>query len=202
MATTQPGTEYDALMAALLGNVGKVHDEIKRLPAVLNGSVAPTITTLNKTMVDAQASLKAYAKGMEAPIKAAATEQLALTRKAFDETANATLAAVALDLKKATELHQKALGHARGDRWSWIILAALTAIAASLLTAWLTIYAYKYLQSATEREAAENIAIEARWGRTLIVAWPTFDEKTKKAIHDAAKKIDADMEKVAGKKGQ
>jgi hypothetical protein len=198
MATTQPGTEYDALMAALLGNVGKVHDEIKRLSPEFRASVAPTMAALNKTMLDAQTSLKSYAKGMEAPIKAAATEQLALTRKAFDETAKATLAAVALDLKKATELHQQALGHARGKRWSWIVLAGQVGLIAGVLGAWLTIYSYKYLHT----ESINEISAQADKGRVLEAAWLTLDEKAKKTIIGAGKKMVSDMEKLEVKKGQ
>jgi len=202
MATTKPGTEYEALMAALLGNVGKVREEIQRLPAELRGSVAPTITALNKTMVDAQASLKAYAKGMEAPIKIAATEQLALTRKAFDETANATLAAVALDLKKSTELHQRALSEEHsnrgGKRWVWIVLAFQVGVVASLVGSGLSIFGYKYLNA----EAEEENANQAQYGRALIAAWPTLDEKAKKTITEASEKIGAAMKKLGGKKGQ
>lgn len=179
MATTQPGTEYEALMAALLGNVGKVREEIKNLSPEFRASVTPTLNTLNKTMGDALAQLKTYAKGMEAPIKAAATEQLALTRKAFDETANATLAAVALDLKKATELHQRAISKTSGTSWKYIVLMLGGAVLAGLIAGVTVLGGYHFWYAAE----VEKNTMALQFGKAFFAA--DLDQKARDKVQGA-----------------
>lgn len=197
MATTQPGTEYEALMAALLGNVGKVREEIQRLPAELRGSVAPTITALNKTMVDAQASLKVYAKGMEPLIKGAATEQLALVRQAFTETASATLAAVALDLKKATALHQQAISETSGTSWKYIVLMLGGAALAGLIAGVTVLGGYHFWYAAE----VEKNTMALQFGKAFFAA--DLDQKARDKVQDAVyEQGTCRKEKEQNKKGR
>ena len=124
-------SNLDELVAEMLGDILKLHDEIKALPPDLRESLAPSLGAIAQAMKDGQKSIADYAKGQEPTVKAFATAELAGMRKAFAETSADLVASVQRDLAEATRLHLSAVRQA-GYRepwgpWYYIAIAALIA---------------------------------------------------------------------------
>ncbi|MGV1010177.1 MAG: hypothetical protein ACOYBY_16475 [Dermatophilaceae bacterium] len=124
-------SNLDELVAEMLGDVLKLHDEIKALPPDLRESLAPSLGAIAQAMKDGQKSIDDYAKGQAPIIKGFATAELAGMRQAFSETSADLVAMVKKDLAEATHLHQSAVRQA-GYRepwgpWHFILIALLVA---------------------------------------------------------------------------
>jgi hypothetical protein len=126
-------TTRDALLYAALGDLGRLDEEVRKLPGVMRESLAPSLGAIAKAMKDGQASIENHAKGQEPTVKAFAVAELAGMRKAFSETSADLVALVKKDLAEATDLHLSAVRQA-GYRepwgpWHFILLALLIAAA-------------------------------------------------------------------------
>ena len=189
-------TTRDKLVYELLGDIGRVYDEIKALnervevlPANLDNALKPMSGAIAKTLRDAHAGIGQYGKDVCGVIQEFAAHE---AKKAAQEM----LAAVAADLKAATALHKKAVAEASGKRWVWVGWAAVVGLSASALGATGAIYAYSYLHA----EAAAETAYQAKYGRALVAAWPSLDEKTKSKIVAAGDSLNASTEPLRREK--
>ena len=165
-------TTRDALIYQALGDIGRLHQEIEKLPGSLRESLAPSLGAIAKAMKDGQASIENHAKGQEPTVKAFTTAELAGMRKAFAETSADLVALVKKDLAEATHLHQSAVRQA-GYRqpwgpWHFILFALL--IAASVWGVYVGLFAL-FDKGYTEGKAqGYSDAVEAKaaasWANT------------------------------------
>lgn len=128
-------TARDKLLYEALGDLGRLDEEIRKLPGVMRESLAPSLAAIAKAMNDGQTAINDYAKSQEPTVKAFAATELAGMRKAFAETSADLVAMVKKDLAEATRLHQSAVRQV-GYRepwapWHWIVFALLIAAAGS-----------------------------------------------------------------------
>lgn len=69
-------TAQEALIAELLGDVGRLHDHIKALPAALQESVAPSLEAVALATAEARTTIDKYADAQKAMIRQQAALRL------------------------------------------------------------------------------------------------------------------------------
>ncbi len=69
-------TAQEALIAELLGDVGRLHDHIKALPVALQESVAPSLEAVAVATAEAQQTIDKYAEAQKAMIRQQAALRL------------------------------------------------------------------------------------------------------------------------------
>jgi hypothetical protein len=188
----------DTLIAETLGDVLKLHDTVKALPDELRESLAPALDDLTKAVEVGKKSIDEYVQAQAIPLHNFSAKEAEGIRKLVAETTASTLQLVAKDLQAASALHRKAVSEASGKRWVWVGLAAGVGLAASVIGSAGTLYAYSYLSS----DAAEEIAEQAKYGRALLAALPSLDEKTKAKIKDSANHFYSSAASLIKEKGQ
>jgi len=168
----------DALIYDLLGDVGKLHDQIKALPEALKESIAPTLGAVTLATKEAHATIVQLGKAEKAAFgNFTAQEKVALRdslKAALREEAGAALADVARDLSSSAWLHEEAAKAERRQRWQWLAVA----LAVGLLGGALGLYGSHLLYGQQQAE-------QAAFGRAVMATWGDLDAKAKERIQEA-----------------
>lgn len=168
----------DALIYDLLGDVGKLHDQIKALPEAFKESVAPTLGALSLAVKDAKGSIEQAGKAEKAAFgNFTAQEKVALRdslKAALREEAGAALADVARELSSSARLHADAAKAETRQRWQWLAVA----LAVGLLGGALGLYGAHLLYGQQQAE-------QAAFGRAVMATWGDLDAKAKERIQEA-----------------
>ena len=163
-------TAQEALIAELLGDVGKLHDQIKALPDALKASVAPTIGALALASREAKATIDQYADAQKTAFQHFTAQEKAALRAEASET----LASLARELEASAQRHREAAREESRQLWSWIGVA----LAVSLTAGTLGFYGAHLLH---DKERDE----QAAFGRAVIKVWGDLDAKAKARIQAA-----------------
>lgn len=171
-------TAQEVLIAELLGDVGRLHDEIKGLPEGLKTSLAPALGAIALASKEAQATIGQLGAAEKASFgNFAAAEKVALRdslKAAMREDAGEAFASVARVLAASAAAHDKAVKDEKRQRWQWIAVA----LAGSLLAGALGFYGSHLLYD-------KQMANEAAFGRAVGTVWDSLDAKTKERIQAA-----------------
>ena len=171
-------TAQEVLIAELLGDVGKLHDDIKALPGNLEKEVSPTLGAILKATEKAHGAIVQLGAAEKASFgNFAAAEKVALRdslKAALREEAGEALASVARELATSARIHQDAAKGETRQRWQWIAVA----FAGSLLAGALGFYGAHLLHD-------KQMANEAAFGRAVGTVWDSLDAKTKERIQAA-----------------
>ncbi|MEX3581716.1 MAG: hypothetical protein VB137_02195 [Burkholderia sp.] len=149
-------TAHEALIAELLGDVGKLHDEIKALP----GLIAQTVWAINGAAQEATEQAKAA-------VRAAGDEEADRLRGELAKVAKEVL----------QDVHRQAAQSAP-DGWKIKValalagLAIISALAGGVVGAWLF--------SSSSLSAEEQKQLQA--GKDILRVWPQLDEATKNPL--------------------
>ena len=177
-AANSPRTTRDALTIDLLGDLGKVHDQIKALPEAFKENLAPSLGALTLASKEAQATIGQLGAAEKASFgNFAAAEKVALRdalKAALREEAGEALASAARDLSTSARIHQDAAKGETRQRWQWIAVA----FAGSLLAGALGFYGSHLLYG-------KQIDEQAAFGRAVGTVWDGLDAKTKERIQAA-----------------
>jgi len=177
-AANSPRTTRDALTIDLLGDLGRVHDQIKALPEALKENLAPSLGALALASKEAQATIGQLGAAEKASFgNFAAAEKVALRdslKAALREEAGEALASVARELAASARIHQDAAKGETRQRWQWIAVA----FAGSLLAGALGFYGSHLLYG-------KQIDEQAAFGRAVGTVWDSLDAKTKERIQAA-----------------
>lgn len=177
-AANSPRTTRDALTIDLLGDVGRLHDQIKALPEGLKTSLAPALGAIALASKEAQATIGQLGVAEKASFgNFAAAEKVALRdslKAALREEAGEALASVARELAASARIHQDAAKGETRQRWQWIAVA----FAGSLLAGALGFYGSHLLYG-------KQIDEQAAFGRAVGTVWDSLDAKTKERIQAA-----------------
>ena len=177
-AANTPRTTRDALTIDLLGDVGRLHDQIKALPEGLKTSLAPALGAIALASKEAQATIGQLGAAEKASFgNFAAAEKVALrdsAKAAIREEAGEALASVARELATSARIHQDAAKGETRQRWQWIAVA----FAGSLLAGALGFYGSHLLYG-------KQIDEQAAFGRAVGTVWDSLDAKTKERIQAA-----------------
>lgn len=168
-------TAQEVLIAELLGDVGKLHDQVKALPEAFKETVTPTLGALALAVKDAKTSIEQAGKAEKAAFgNFTAQEKVALRdslKAALREEAGAALADVARELSSSARLHKDAAQAESRQRWQWLAVA----LAVGLLGGALGFYGSHLLYGQQQAE-------QAAFGRAVISAWGDLDAKAKDRI--------------------
>lgn len=171
-------TAQEVLIAELLGDVGKLHDDIKALPGNLEKEVSPTLGAILKATEKAHGVIVQLGAAEKASFgNFAAAEKVALRdslKAALREEAGEALASVARELATSARIHQDAAKGETRQRWQWIAVA----FAGSLLAGALGFYGSHLLYG-------KQIDEQAAFGRAVGTVWDSLDAKTKERIQAA-----------------
>ncbi|WP_311224324.1 MULTISPECIES: hypothetical protein [unclassified Acidovorax] len=177
-AANTPRTTRDALTIELLGDVGRLHDEIKALPEGLKTALAPALGAIALASKEAQATIGQLGAVEKASFgNFAAAEKVALRdslKAALREEAGDALASVARELAASAKALDAATKSERRQRWQWIAVA----FAGSLLAGALGFYGSHLLYD-------NRMETEAAFGRAVGTVWDSLDAKTKERIQAA-----------------
>lgn len=177
-AERTPRTTRDALIHELLGDVGRLHDQVKALPDAFKESVAPTLGALTLAVKDAKGSIKQAGKDEVTAFKHfTAQDKIALRdslKSAMGQEADAALADAARELAGAVRLHADAAKAESRQRWQWLAVA----LAVGLLGGALGFYGSHLLYGQQQAE-------QAAFGRAVMATWGQLDAKTKERIQEA-----------------
>ena len=177
-AERTPRTTRDALIHELLGDVGRLHDQVKALPDAFKESVTPTLGALALAVKDAKGSIEQAGKAEKAAFgNFTAQEKVALRdslKAALREEAGAALADVARDLSSSARLHENAAKAESRQRWQWLAVA----LAVGLLGGALGFYGSHLLYGQQQAE-------QAAFGRAVMATWGELDTKAKDRIQKA-----------------
>lgn len=173
-----PRTARDALTIELLGDVGRLHDQIKALPEGLKTSLAPTLGAIALATKEAQEAINKVGAAEKASFgNFTAAEKVALRdslKAALREEAGEALASAARELATSARVHQDAAKGETRQRWQWIAVA----FAGSLLAGALGFYGSHLLYGKQMDE-------QAAYGRAVGSVWDSLDAKTKERIQTA-----------------
>ena len=168
----------DAFIYDLLGDVGRLHDQIKALPEGLQKSLAPSLGALVTASKEAQATISQLGAAEKVAFgNFTAAEKVALRdslKAALRDEAGEALASVARELATSARIHQDAAKGEKVQRWQWIAVA----FAGSLLAGALGFYGSHLLYG-------KQIDEQAAFGRAVGTVWDGLDAKTKERIQAA-----------------
>lgn len=171
-------TAQEVLIAELLGDVGKLHDDIKALPGNFEKEVSPTLGAILKASKEAQATIGQLGAAEKASFgNFAAAEKVALRdalKASLREEAGEALASVARELAASATALDKAVKEETRQRWQWIAVA----FAGSVVAGVLAFYGSHLLYDKQSDE-------EAAFGRAVGTVWNSLDAKTKERIQAA-----------------
>ena len=182
-----PSTALEALTAELLGDVGKLHDEVKALREALPNLIAD----LEQRTAAVQTAIagiddEAVQAAVTASLEAAAEK---IVTAAVRDTAAAVLAesvqpaARRLD-SGARTIYQAAKAAKNGARERLVTLVGASILAGAFGGAAASATA-TYVQNHVAKEQATLIEN----GRALATAWPELDEKTRKRILEIRNRV-------------
>ena len=171
-------TAQEVLIAELLGDVGKLHDDIKALPGNLEKEISPALGAILKATEKAHGAIVQLGAAEKASFgNFAAAEKVALRdslKAALREEAGDALASVARELAASAKALDAATKSERRQRWQWIAVA----FAGSLLAGALGFYGSHLLYG-------KQIDEQAAFGRAVGTVWDSLDAKTKERIQAA-----------------
>ena len=171
-------TAQEVLIAELLGDVGKLHDDIKALPGNLEKEVSPALGAILKATEKAHGAIVQLGAAEKASFgNFAAAEKVALRdalKAALRDEAGEALASVARERATSARIHQDAAKGEKVQRWQWIAVA----FAGSLLAGALGFYGSHLLYG-------KQIDEQAAFGRAVGTVWDGLDTKTKERIQAA-----------------
>lgn len=177
-AERTPRTTRDALIHELLGDVGRLHDQVKALPDAFKESVAPTLGALALAVKDAKGSIEQASKAEVAAFKNfTAQDKVALRdslKAAMHDEAGHALDSAARELASAARLHADAAKAEVRQRWQWLAVA----LAVGLLGGALGFYGSHLLYGQQQAE-------QAAFGRAVMATWGDLDAKAKERIQEA-----------------
>jgi len=184
-AERTPRNSRDALIADLLGDLGRVDDKITALeqridslPDAFKEAIAPSLGAVTMATKEAQAAIQQAGRTEVATFKNfTAQDKIALRdalKAALREDAGAALADVARDLSSSARLHEEAAKAERRQRWQWLAVA----LAVGLLGGALGLYGSHLLYGQQQAE-------QAAFGRAVMATWGDLDAKTKERIQEA-----------------
>lgn len=184
-AERTPRNSRDALIADLLGDLGRVDDKITALeqridslPDAFKEAIAPSLGAVTMATKEALAAIQQAGRTEVAAFKNfTAQDKIALRdalKAALREDAGAALADVARDLSSSARLHEEAAKAERRQRWQWLAVA----LAVGLLGGALGLYGSHLLYGQQQAE-------QAAFGRAVMATWGDLDAKTKERIQEA-----------------
>lgn len=184
-AERTPRNSRDALIADLLGDLGRVDDKITALeqridslPDAFKEAIAPSLGAVTMATKEAQAAIQQAGRTEVATFKNfTAQDKIALRdalKAALREDAGAALADVARDLSSSARLHEEAAKAERRQRWQWLAVA----LAVGLLGGALGLYGSHLLYGQQQAE-------QAAFGRAVMATWGDLDAKAKERIQEA-----------------
>ena len=177
-AANTPRTTRDALTIELLGDVGRLHDQIKALPEGLKESLAPALGAIALASKEAQATIVKLGAAEKASFgNFIAAEKVALrdsAKAAIREEAGEALAFAARELAASAAAHDGAVKDVQRQRWQWQAVA----LAVGLLGGALGFYGSHLLYG-------KQIDEQAAFGRAVGTVWDSLDAKTKERIQAA-----------------
>jgi len=177
-----PRTTRDALTIELLGDVGRLHDQIKALPEGLKESLAPALGAIALASKEAQATIGQLGAAEKAAFKNfAAAEKVALRDSlvsAMNTTAGESMAGAARDLSRSVRLHEDAAKAARRHWGQWLAVTLAVALLGGAVGGALGVYGSHLLYD-------KQMANEAAFGRAVGTVWDSLDAKTKERIQAA-----------------
>ncbi|GJA21163.1 hypothetical protein [Aeromonas caviae] len=184
-AERTPRNSRDALIADLLGDLGRVDDKITALeqridslPDAFKEAIAPSLGAVTMATKEAQAAIQQAGRTEVAAFKNfTAQDKIALRdalKAALREDAGAALADVARDLSSSARLHEEAAKAERRQRWQWLAVA----LAVGLLGGALGLYGSHLLYGQQQAE-------QAAFGRAVMATWGDLDAKAKERIQEA-----------------
>ncbi|HGX6067295.1 TPA: hypothetical protein ACNSS7_004508 [Salmonella enterica subsp. enterica serovar Infantis] len=184
-AERTPRNSRDALIADLLGDLGRVDDKITALeqridalPDAFKEAIAPSLGAVTMATKEAQAAIQQAGKAEVAAFKNfTAQDKVALRdalKAAMREDAGEALADVARDLSSSARLHEEAAKAERRQRWQWLAVA----LAVGLLGGALGLYGSHLLYGQQQAE-------QAAFGRAVMATWGDLDAKAKERIQEA-----------------
>lgn len=161
-------TNQEVLIAELLGDVGKLHNEIKLLPE----SMAPTIGAIVSASKEAKTSIDGYVESQKAVFREFNNQERLVMRNELrsniQEEAGRIIRNAAQALETSAQVHKHTQ---RGER----CLLAITALCIGIISAMVGLYGYHMYYG-------QQMAAEASTGRSLNIAWPRLDEKARNII--------------------
>ena len=148
-------TAQEALIAELLGDVGKLHDMIKALPDALQTSLTPTIGALTLAAKAARVTIDQHAESQKAALQHFFAHEQAALRDAL-----------------IASLREAGCEKRRRRSWIWVVLAL------SLVAGALGFSGATWLFSQQQDE-------QAAFGRAVMRVWNDLDAKSKALIQAA-----------------
>lgn len=178
--SSTPRTTRDALTIELMGDIGRLDDQIKALPHTMNEALSPTLGALVMASKEAQQSItqlgaeqKTSLQNFSASEKYAISEAL---KKVLREEAGKALASAARELESSARIHQEAVNRETSQRWQWLGIAFVIGIMGGGLGIYSSHLLYNKLNS-------DQLA----YGKALNLVWDNLDTKTQKRIMAAVK---------------
>jgi uncharacterized phage infection (PIP) family protein YhgE len=172
-------TAQEALIAELLGDVGKLHDAIKALPDKLNESVTPTLEAIANATKDANAAINQQADEIDQRIAEHAALVVAQALlpsfenvEAGAERVQKLTAQIQQQLTRseaAVEQLKKRGGVVVSGVTRWVLALAVLSAVGSGVAAWFTYAQYRDTQY-------------AKVGAAVAAAWPRLDPAAQKTI--------------------
>lgn len=154
----------EAIMAELLGDVGKMRDEVKGLSADL----AEPLMAIANAIHSGKAVIESHADNKKLELKGLSERERVIMEQRLVDAVNKA----AQDLERAGQRMAWEIGRPEGlPRWVQIAFALLIGVVASVTS----IYgAYKMF--------GDEQNSKAEMGRAVMEAWPELDEKAKGLI--------------------
>lgn len=181
-AEHSPRTTRDALIHELLGDVGRLHDQVKALPEAFKGSVAPTLGAVALASNDARKAIKEYGDTEKVQFaNFTAQEKVALRDVMVGvvrETAGTEIGKAVISVNLAASSFHEAASDARRQHWKWVGFALAVGLLGGVLGGALGFYG-------SHRLYGQQQAKQAAWGRAVTAVWDQLDTKTKDRIQAA-----------------
>lgn len=173
-----PRSTRDALTLELLGDVGRLHDDIKALPEALEKSTAPTLGAIALAVKESTDAIKKVGEA-QGPVISRFTAQEKIDLRdvmasAAKDAAGQEISASCRKVEAAAAAHQGAVADTRRERWLWLAVA----LAVGLLGGALGVYGSHLLYGQQQAE-------QAAFGRAVGSVWDSLDAKTKERIQAA-----------------
>lgn len=168
-------TAKEALLAELLGDVGRLADQVDGLPGAIKEAVAPTLCALTIAASDIREAIELSGKSEQAALAAfAVKEKVALhesLRRAIQEEAANVFKEAGLALEVAARRQEETAKIELRQRWYWLLVAFLAGAFGASLAVWVNQYA-----------PARAIEDQAALGRAVLASWSHLDTKTKEQL--------------------
>lgn len=173
-----PRTARDALTIELMGDIGRLDDQIKALPTTMNEALAPTLGALVTASKEAQKIIVQLGAEQKNSIQYFTEKEKYALRESLKvvlhEEAGNALTSVARELTNSARIHQEAAKRETSERWQWLGVAFAIGMGAGALSFYCSHLLY-----------GQQLDKQAAYGRALGSVWDSLDAKTKKRIQAA-----------------